>query len=128
MPKSPTPECRTCVRTLDQRPEGQLCAPPARACQAPRVLPLLAAACRALLGQEWHSLGDPCVGGASPRRTFLAQATFALPVPGLPGRFLLMADVWDPECLGLSRRARRAGQARIVALTQRLFSCLGLVI
>ena len=60
---------------------------------------------RALLGQKWHSLGDPCAGGESARRTFLAQATFALPVPGLPGRFLLMADCWNPERLHLSRRA-----------------------
>ena len=66
-------------------------------------------ACRALLGQVWRSLGDPCVGSPSARRTFLAQASFALPVPGLPGRFLLMADRWDQERLGLSRRAR--GQA-----------------
>lgn len=65
--------------------------------------------CRALLGQKWHSLGDPCVGGESARRTFLAQATFALPVPGLPGRFLLMADCWNPERLDLSRRARAPG-------------------
>ncbi|KAK9833256.1 hypothetical protein WJX81_000360 [Elliptochloris bilobata] len=57
----------------------------------------------ALLGQTWRSLGDPCVGGASARRTFMAQATFALPVPGSPGRFLLMADRWNQERLGVSR-------------------------
>ena len=62
-------------------------------------------ACRALMGQKWRSLGDPCVGGPAARRTFLAQATFALPVPGAPGRFLLMADRWNQERLGLSRRA-----------------------
>ena len=66
---------------------------------------LLSMACRALMGQKWRSLGDPCVGGPAARRTFLAQATFALPVPGAPGRFLLMADRWNQERLGLSRRA-----------------------
>ncbi len=34
----------------------------------------------------------------------LAQASFALAVPGAPGRFLLMADRWNPERLGVSRR------------------------
>lgn len=33
----------------------------------------------------------------------MAQATFALPIPGSPGRFLLMADRWNPERLGVSR-------------------------
>ena len=60
-------------------------------------------ACRALLGQKWRSLGDPCIGGPSARRTFMAQATFALPIPGSPGRFLLMADRWNQERLGVSR-------------------------
>jgi len=34
----------------------------------------------------------------------MAQASFALAVPGAPGRFLLMADRWIPERLGVSRR------------------------
>jgi len=58
----------------------------------------------ALLGARWRSLGDPCTGGPAAARTFMAQASFALAVPGAPGRFLLMADRWNPERLGVSRR------------------------
>ena len=87
---------------------------------------LLTTACRALMGQKWRSLGDPCKGGPSARRTFLAQATFALPVPGLPGRFLLMADRWNQERLGLSRRAPRMGPAwlcQVVGFLGMLVTC-----
>ncbi len=57
------------------------------------------------MGGSWRSLGDPSTGGPAAARTFMAQATFALAVPGSPGRFLLMADRWNPERLGVSRRA-----------------------
>ena len=33
----------------------------------------------------------------------MAQATATLPIPGSPGRFLLMADRWNQERLGVSR-------------------------
>ena len=38
-------------------------------------------------------------------RTFFAQGTHVLPLPGRPGEFLFMADRWIPTDLGKSRRA-----------------------
>lgn len=58
---------------------------------------------RSLLGARWRSLGNPCVGDPSASHTFFSQATFALPIPGSPGRFLLMGDRWIQERLGVSR-------------------------
>ena len=73
-----------------------------------RWLALRAGRCWARSGARW---GTPAWGAPRHGDTFLAQATFALPVPGAPGRFLLMADRWNQERLGLSRRALLAGRA-----------------
>lgn len=55
----------------------------------------------------WESLGDPCIGGTlmARSRTFFAQGTHVLPLPGRPGEFLFMADRWIPTDLGKSRQA-----------------------
>jgi hypothetical protein len=36
-------------------------------------------------------------------QTFGAQSTFVLPAPGRPGRFIFMADQWNPDDLSSSR-------------------------
>ncbi|KAG6555576.1 hypothetical protein Mapa_002811 [Marchantia paleacea] len=53
----------------------------------------------------WETIGDPCVGGPSEFRTttFVSQATFVLPLRGLPDTFLFMADRWRPTDLRDSR-------------------------
>ncbi|EIE19343.1 Arabinanase/levansucrase/invertase, partial [Coccomyxa subellipsoidea C-169] len=59
---------------------------------------------RSPLGQ-WESLGNPCIGGTimARQRTFYAQATHVLPMPGRPGEFLFLADRWVPSNLGSSK-------------------------
>ncbi|KAL3679839.1 hypothetical protein R1sor_022795 [Riccia sorocarpa] len=61
-------------------------------------------AAKSMLG-PWESIGDPCVGGPPEFRstTFVSQATFVLPLPGLPDTFLFMADRWRPTDLRDSR-------------------------
>jgi len=53
----------------------------------------------------WHSLGDPTRGGTKEARekTFWSQASFVMPVPGLPGRFIMMGDRWNEQDLRESR-------------------------
>jgi hypothetical protein len=50
----------------------------------------------------YHSLGNPCTGTMA-AKTFGAQSTFVLPVPGTPGNFIFMADQWRPADLSDSR-------------------------
>jgi hypothetical protein len=50
----------------------------------------------------WRVMGNPCVGPKS-ELTFRSQNTFVLPIPGNPGRFILMADRWTPHNLQDSR-------------------------
>ncbi|KAF6982372.1 hypothetical protein CFC21_000769 [Triticum aestivum] len=53
----------------------------------------------------WETLGNPFVGGNEIYRstTFFSQGTFVLPVAGLPGLFIFMADRWKPSDLRDSR-------------------------
>ncbi|KAK2983297.1 hypothetical protein RJ640_030576 [Escallonia rubra] len=64
----------------------------------------LAHAAESILG-PWETMGNPCVGGNKDFRltTFFAQSTFVLPLPGLPGSFIFMADRWNPADLRNSR-------------------------
>ncbi|ONL94742.1 Arabinanase/levansucrase/invertase [Zea mays] len=64
----------------------------------------LAHAATSVMG-PWETLGNPCVGGNEVFRstTFFSQSTFVLPVPGLPGSFIFMADRWNPSDLRDSR-------------------------
>jgi hypothetical protein len=61
-------------------------------------------AATSILG-PWVTLGNPCVGGNDIFRstTFFSQSTFVLPLPGLPGSFIFMADRWNPSNLRDSR-------------------------
>lgn len=54
-----------------------------------------------LLG-PWESRGNPCAGPRA-ETTFGAQSTFVLPVAGVPGGFIFMADRWNPQQLRESR-------------------------
>ncbi|KAJ6815834.1 uncharacterized protein M6B38_418340 [Iris pallida] len=53
----------------------------------------------------WETMGSPCVGGNKIFRmtTFFSQGTFVLPLPGLPGSYIFMADRWNPSELRDSR-------------------------
>ncbi|OWM82097.1 uncharacterized protein LOC116208497 [Punica granatum] len=53
----------------------------------------------------WETMGNPCIGGNKMFRltTFFAQSTFVVPLPGLPGFFIFMADRWNPPDLRDSR-------------------------
>ncbi|KAM0833300.1 hypothetical protein ACQ4PT_064341 [Festuca glaucescens] len=66
--------------------------------------PALAHAAHSIMG-PWETLGNPCIGGNHFLRltTFLSQSTFVLPLPGLPGTFIFMADRWNPSDLRDSR-------------------------
>ncbi|MDZ7317211.1 MAG: glycoside hydrolase family 43 protein [candidate division KSB1 bacterium] len=44
----------------------------------------------------WRELGNPCVGPGA-ELTFHAQSTFVLPVHGIAGAFIFMADRWNPK-------------------------------
>eukprot|EP00897_Mesotaenium_endlicherianum_P009028 jgi/Mesen1/8153/ME000438S07257 len=54
---------------------------------------------------RWKLLGDPCTGGDRKfrQKTFLSQGTFVLPLPGLPRKFVFMADRWFSRNLRNSR-------------------------
>ena len=54
---------------------------------------------------EWTSLGNPSGGGTELDRayTFFAQVTHVVAVHGKPGKYIFMADSWDPQNLGASR-------------------------
>ncbi|KAK1291952.1 hypothetical protein QJS10_CPB17g02247 [Acorus calamus] len=64
----------------------------------------LAHAAESIMG-PWETMGNPCVGGNKVFRmtTFFSQSTFVVPLPGLPGSFLFMADRWNPAELRDSR-------------------------
>ncbi|XAR51369.1 Galactan 1,3-beta-galactosidase [Bertholletia excelsa] len=64
----------------------------------------LAHAAETIMG-PWETMGNPCIGGNKVFRqtTFFAQSTFVLPLPGLPGSFIFMADRWNPADLRDSR-------------------------
>lgn len=54
-----------------------------------------------LLG-PWTPGGNPCVGvnphnGKGPELTFGGQSTHIHPMPGAPGRFIAMFDLWTPQ-------------------------------
>ncbi|KAL3844673.1 hypothetical protein ACJIZ3_002076 [Penstemon smallii] len=53
----------------------------------------------------WEVIGNPCIGGNKAFRltTFFAQSTYVLPLLGLPGSFIFMADRWSPADLRDSR-------------------------
>ena len=50
----------------------------------------------------WRELGNPCRGEGADR-TFGAQSTFVLPVPGQPERLIALFDRWDKWNLPASR-------------------------
>ncbi|CAL9246986.1 unnamed protein product [Arabidopsis halleri] len=64
----------------------------------------LAHAAESIMG-PWETLGNPCVGGNNIFRstTFFAQSTFVIPLPGVPGVYIFMADRWNPADLRDSR-------------------------
>ncbi|XP_024977497.1 uncharacterized protein LOC112515082 isoform X3 [Cynara cardunculus var. scolymus] len=64
----------------------------------------LAHAAESVMG-PWETMGNPCVGGNKIFRltTFFAQSTFVIPLQGLPGVFIFMADRWNPADLRDSR-------------------------
>ncbi|XP_042484904.1 uncharacterized protein LOC122065165 isoform X2 [Macadamia integrifolia] len=64
----------------------------------------LAHAAYSILG-PWETMGNPCIGGNKVLRhtTFFAQSTFVLPLSGLPGSFIFMADRWNSADLRDSR-------------------------
>ncbi|KAF6139073.1 hypothetical protein GIB67_010799 [Kingdonia uniflora] len=64
----------------------------------------LAHAAESIMG-PWETMGNPCVGGTkvSQDATFFSQSTYVLPLPGLPGMFIFMADRWNPAELNNSR-------------------------
>jgi hypothetical protein len=64
----------------------------------------MAHAASSIMG-PWENVGNPCVGGNRVLRltTFFSQGTFILPLPGLPGSFIFMADRWKPSNLRDSR-------------------------
>ncbi len=49
----------------------------------------------------WTMEGNPCVG-SNAGTTFGGQSTYVLPVQGQPGKFIFMADKWNPNNLPLS--------------------------
>ncbi|KAG5614553.1 hypothetical protein H5410_014377 [Solanum commersonii] len=53
----------------------------------------------------WETIGNPCIGGNKIFRltTFFAQGTFVVPLSGVPGLFIFMADRWNPADLKDSR-------------------------
>lgn len=64
----------------------------------------MAHASESIMG-PWETMGNPCIGGNKIFRetTFFSQSTFVLPLPGLPGYFIFMADRWNPADLSDSR-------------------------
>jgi hypothetical protein len=50
----------------------------------------------------WKVMNNPC-SGPKAETTFDSQGTFVLPAPGPPGKFIFMADRWNPENLSDSR-------------------------
>ncbi|KAK4341111.1 hypothetical protein RND71_039612 [Anisodus tanguticus] len=64
----------------------------------------LAHASKSIMG-PWETIGNPCIGGNKIFRltTFFAQSTFVVPLSGLPGLFIFMADRWNPADLKDSR-------------------------
>ncbi len=49
----------------------------------------------------WQVVGNPCVGPLADT-TFNSQGTFALPIPNKPGKFIFLADRWNPSNLAIS--------------------------
>ncbi|KAE8707687.1 Glycosyl hydrolase family protein 43 isoform 2 [Hibiscus syriacus] len=64
----------------------------------------LAHAAESIMG-PWETMGNPCIGGNKMFRlaTFFAQSTFVIPLPGIPGSYIFMADRWNPAELRDSR-------------------------
>ncbi|XP_010559132.1 PREDICTED: uncharacterized protein LOC104827628 [Tarenaya hassleriana] len=64
----------------------------------------LAHAAESIMG-PWETLGNPCIGGNKIFRltTFFAQSSYVIPLPGVPGMFIFMADRWNQAELRDSR-------------------------
>ncbi|KAI3972753.1 hypothetical protein MKX01_019411 [Papaver californicum] len=64
----------------------------------------LAHAAESIMG-PWETIGNPCTGGNRIFRhtKFFAQSTYVLPLQGIPGSFIFMADRWNPADLRESR-------------------------
>ncbi|KAH7566702.1 hypothetical protein JRO89_XS08G0218800 [Xanthoceras sorbifolium] len=64
----------------------------------------LAHAAESIMG-PWETMGNPCIGGNKVFRltTFFAQSTYVIPLSGLPGSYIFMADRWNPADLRESR-------------------------
>lgn len=64
----------------------------------------MAHAAETMMG-PWETMGNPCAGGNKIFRatTFFSQGSFVVPLPGLPGWFIFMADRWNPSDLRDSR-------------------------
>ncbi|MBA0620286.1 hypothetical protein Godav_006036 [Gossypium davidsonii] len=64
----------------------------------------LAHAADSIMG-PWETMGNPCIGGNKMFRlaTFFSQSTFVIPLPGIPGSYIFMADRWNPADLSDSR-------------------------
>lgn len=64
----------------------------------------LAHASESMMG-PWESMGNPCVGGNDVFRmtTFFGQGSFVLPLRGMHGFYVFMADRWKPSDLRDSR-------------------------
>jgi hypothetical protein len=63
--------------------------------------PAVYAAASTIFG-PWQIQGNPCVGPGA-EVTYQAQSTYILPVAGMPGKYIFMADIWKKENLGDSR-------------------------
>ncbi len=63
--------------------------------------PAMYAVSDSVLG-NWEIKGNPCVGPGA-ERTFYAQSSFVIPLPGEPGNFIFMADRWNKTDLPDSR-------------------------
>ena len=63
--------------------------------------PAMYAVAESVLG-NWEVIGNPCVGPGA-ERTFEAQSSFVMPLPGDPGSFIFMADRWNKTNLPDSR-------------------------
>ena len=50
----------------------------------------------------WKSMGNPCIGEGS-EKTFCSQSTFVLPVGGMEGAYIFLADRWNESDLSDSR-------------------------
>ncbi|KAI4383445.1 hypothetical protein MLD38_009280 [Melastoma candidum] len=64
----------------------------------------MAHAAESMMG-PWETLGNPCIGGNKVYQltTFFSQGSFVIPMPGVDGGFIFVADRWNPADLRDSR-------------------------